>query len=66
METAPVTHWIGSWVGLRAGLDAMVSLSEEFHVCCFSLLASLRFSVQISWPSKGDGTAKILIILKNM
>jgi hypothetical protein len=23
-ERAPVTHWIGGWVGPRAGLDAVV------------------------------------------
>jgi hypothetical protein len=23
-EKAPVTHWIGGWVGLRTGLDAVV------------------------------------------
>jgi hypothetical protein len=23
-ERAPITHWIGGWVGLRASLDAVV------------------------------------------
>jgi hypothetical protein len=23
-ERAPSTHWIGGWVGLRAGMDAVV------------------------------------------
>jgi hypothetical protein len=24
-QRAPCTHWIGGWVGLRAGLDAVVN-----------------------------------------
>jgi hypothetical protein len=28
-ERAPVTHWIGGWVGPRAGLDAVVSTDEN-------------------------------------
>jgi len=31
-ERAPVTHWIGGWVGPRAGLDALVR--DEFPTTC--------------------------------
>jgi len=30
-ERAPGTHWIGGWVGYRAGLDAMVKRKTPSH-----------------------------------
>jgi hypothetical protein len=32
METATGTHWIGGWVGPRAGLDAVVKGKGKFKV----------------------------------
>jgi hypothetical protein len=40
-EIAPGTHWIGGWVGLRAGLDAvgkinlllLLGFEPKFHSC---------------------------------
>jgi hypothetical protein len=29
-ERAPGTHWIGSWVGPRAGLDAVTKIRSPF------------------------------------
>jgi len=28
-KKVPTTHWIGSWVGPRAGLDAVVRKNQE-------------------------------------
>jgi len=28
-ERVPSTHWIGNWVGLRAGLDAVVKIKKN-------------------------------------
>jgi hypothetical protein len=28
-KRAPDTHWIGDWVGLRAGLDAVVKINSQ-------------------------------------
>jgi hypothetical protein len=32
MERAPGTHWIGDWVGSRAGLDAVVGRRWEDNI----------------------------------
>jgi hypothetical protein len=34
-ESSPGTHWIGGWVGCRAGLDAMNK--EEISCPCWEL-----------------------------
>jgi len=31
-ERAPGTHWIGSWVGLRGGLDALSKRTESLFL----------------------------------
>jgi len=28
-ETAPGTHWLGGWVGLRAGLDKKLTYTQS-------------------------------------
>jgi len=33
-EIAPDTHWIGGWVGPRAGLDTALAKGEKNHCPC--------------------------------
>jgi hypothetical protein len=51
-ETARVTHWIGGWVGLRVGLDAMekrkiLPLSETEQRLSSSQLYRLSYPVSL-------------------
>jgi len=34
---APVTNWIGGWVGPRAGLDAIAKRTISHHCLCWEL-----------------------------
>jgi hypothetical protein len=51
-ESAPNTHWIGSWVGPRAGLDDVEKIKISFpcQESNFGLPARNQLLYQLSYP----------------
>jgi hypothetical protein len=61
-ERASGTHWIGSWVGLRAGLDDMEKIQfftlPELEPRPFGRPARSQWLHRLSYPDSRDGTRK--------
>jgi len=46
-ERVPVTHWIGGWVGLRAGLDALAKRESHFSALTGNRTPSVTIKTEL-------------------
>jgi hypothetical protein len=57
-ETAPSIHWIGSWVGLRAGLDDVETLPGlELRLLRRPARSQSLYSVNINFTKMHHGSS---------